>query len=98
MAQLVLLHRSIFISCRMAHNTPPPYTPSAPPRYPSGLLPEEQTVEFTRHASSRRPTGVYRRIKDHLTIVLRDQHPGSVYPMYGRSGVIQGCNTQQRHG
>ena len=91
---LVLLH-SISThhakSCKMGHDTPPPYTSSAPsPRYSSGLLPGEQTVELTRHASSCRPTGVYRRITDHLTIVLRDQHPGSVYPMYGRSGVIQG--------
>ena len=91
---LVVLH-SISIhhakSCKMGHDTPPPYTSSAPsPRYSSGLLPGEQTVELTRHASSRRPTGVYRRITDHLTIVLRDQHPGNVYPMYGRSGVIQG--------
>lgn len=75
----------------MGHDTLPPYTPSAPsPRYSSGVLPGEQTVEFTHHASSRHPTGVYRRITDHLAIVLRDQYPSSIYPIYGRSGVIQG--------
>ncbi|KAH0832000.1 hypothetical protein J3R83DRAFT_12903 [Lanmaoa asiatica] len=75
----------------MGHDTLPPYTPSTPsPRYSCGLLPGEQTVESTRRTSSRPPTGVYRRITDRLTVVLRDQHPGSVYPIYGRSGVIQG--------
>ncbi|KAG8214541.1 hypothetical protein J3R82DRAFT_9602 [Butyriboletus roseoflavus] len=75
----------------MGNDTLPPYTPSTPsPRYSSGLLPGEQTVESTHRASSRRPTGVYRRITDPLTIVLRDQHPGSTYPIYGRCGVIQG--------
>ncbi|KAF8442985.1 hypothetical protein L210DRAFT_3396728 [Boletus edulis BED1] len=69
----------------------PPYTPSPPsPRYSSEPLPGEQIVEFTRRASSRSPTGVYRRITDHLTVILRDQHPGSVYPVYGRGGLIQG--------
>ena len=78
-------------SCKMGHDIVPPYTPSPPsPRYSSELLPGEQTVEFTRRASSRPPTGVYRRITDHLTIVLRDQHPGKVCPMYGRGGFIQG--------
>lgn len=70
---------------------PPPYTPSPPsPHYSNELLPGEKTVEFTRRASPRTPTGVYRRITDLLTIVLRDQRPGSVYPIYGRNGVIQG--------
>ena len=70
----------------------PPYTPSSPsPHYSSELLPGEQTVEFTRRSASSRPlTGVYRRITDHLSIVLRNQHPGSVCPTYGRGGFIQG--------
>jgi hypothetical protein len=75
----------------MGHDIVPPYTPSPPsPHYSSELLPGEQTVEFTRRASSRPPTGVYRRITDYLTIVLRDQYPGSVCPIYGRGGFIQG--------
>jgi hypothetical protein len=77
--------------CKMGHDIVPPYTPSPPsPHYSSELLPGEQTVEFTRRASSRPPTGVYRRITDYLTIVLRDQYPGSVCPIYGRGGFIQG--------
>lgn len=74
----------------MANDTVPSYTPSPPsPRYSSELLPGEHTVEFTR-ASSLLPSGVYRRITDRLTIVLRDQHPGSVYPTYGQNEVIRG--------
>ena len=75
----------------MGHDTVPLYTPSSPsPHYSSELLPGEQIIEFNRRALSRPPTGVYRRITDHLTIVLRDQHPGSVCPIYGRGGFIQG--------
>ncbi|KAG9315840.1 hypothetical protein JVU11DRAFT_3489 [Chiua virens] len=75
----------------MECDTVPPYTPSPPsPGYSSELLPGEQTVEFTRRVSSRPPCGVYRRITDLLTIILREQHPDSMYPIYGRGGVIQG--------
>jgi len=74
----------------MGHDVPP-YTPSSPsPHYSSELLPGEQIVEFTRRASSRPLTGVCRRITDRLTIVLSNQLPGSVYPIYGRGGFIQG--------
>ncbi|KAF9220885.1 hypothetical protein BS17DRAFT_786128 [Gyrodon lividus] len=69
----------------------PPYTPSLPsPSYSTELLPGERTVEHTRRASSQPPTGIYRRITDTLTIILKDQHPGSIHPIYGRGEVIRG--------
>jgi len=76
----------------MGDDIVPPYTPSSPsPHYSSEPLPGEQTVEFSRRStSSRPPTGVYRRITDRLSIILRNQHPGSVFPTYGRGGLIQG--------
>ncbi|KAF9242654.1 hypothetical protein BU15DRAFT_43937 [Melanogaster broomeanus] len=68
----------------------PPYSPSPPsPSYSTELLPGERTVEHARRALSR-PVGVYRRITDNLTIILRDQHPGCIHPTYGRRAVVQG--------
>ena len=78
----------------MELDTVPPYSPplSPSPHYSKELLPGEQTIEFTRRASSRSSTGtgVYRRITDQLTIVLRDQHLDSVYPRYDRGEFIHG--------
>ncbi|KAJ8597652.1 hypothetical protein M405DRAFT_723676 [Rhizopogon salebrosus TDB-379] len=70
----------------------PSYTPSSPsPSYSTELLPEEQTVEATRRAGSQyQNTGVFRRIADNITLVLRDQRPGSITPVYGRNGPIRG--------
>jgi hypothetical protein len=70
----------------------PSYTPSPPsPSYSTELLPGEQTVEETRRTGSQyQNTGVFRRITDNITLVLRDQRPGSITPVYGRNGLIRG--------
>ncbi|KIK98785.1 hypothetical protein PAXRUDRAFT_133498 [Paxillus rubicundulus Ve08.2h10] len=68
---------------------PPPYTPSLPsPSYSSDLLPGEQTVDYGRRPSPQHLTGVYRRITDALTLIIRDQRPGNVHPIFDR--VVQG--------
>ena len=71
---------------------PPSYSPSPPsPSYSTQLLPGEQTVEETRLAGSQtQNTGVFRRITDSITLVLRDQQPGGIQPVYGRNGLIRG--------
>lgn len=80
---------------------PPSYTPSPPspsyspsppsPSYSTVLLPGEQTVEETRRqALQTQNTGVFRRITDSITLVLRDQRPGSITPVYGRNGLVRG--------
>ncbi|KAG1818490.1 uncharacterized protein BJ212DRAFT_1269010 [Suillus subaureus] len=80
---------------------PPSYTPSPPspsyspsppsPSYSTQLLPGEQTVEETRRqALQTQNTGVFRRITDNITLVLRDQRPGSIKPVYGRNGLVRG--------
>ncbi|KAG2155768.1 uncharacterized protein EDB93DRAFT_1201406 [Suillus bovinus] len=80
---------------------PPSYTPSPPspsyspsppsPSYSTELLPGEQTVEGTRRLSLQaQNTGVFRRITDNITLVLRDQQPGSITPVYGRHGLVRG--------
>jgi len=70
----------------------PSYSPSPPsPSYSTVLLPGEQTVEETRRAGLQtNNTGVFRRITDNITLVLRDQRPGSIKPVYGRNALIQG--------
>ncbi|KAG2125549.1 hypothetical protein BD769DRAFT_826323 [Suillus cothurnatus] len=70
----------------------PSYTPSPPsPSYSTQLLPGEQTIEETRRlALHTQNNGVFRRITDNITLVLRDQRPGSITPVYGRNGVIRG--------
>ncbi|KIJ62554.1 hypothetical protein HYDPIDRAFT_93958 [Hydnomerulius pinastri MD-312] len=75
----------------MGRESVPPYTPSPPsPSYSTELLPGERTVEQARRALSQPPTGVYRRITENLSIVLRDQRPGSIHPIYGRGAVVRG--------
>ncbi|KAG2344490.1 hypothetical protein BDR05DRAFT_882239 [Suillus weaverae] len=71
---------------------PPLYTPSPPsPSYSTELLPGEQTVEETRRrALQTQNTGVFRRITDNITLVLRDQQPGSITPVYGKNGLVRG--------
>ncbi|KAG1748564.1 hypothetical protein EDB19DRAFT_1893674 [Suillus lakei] len=71
---------------------PPSYTPSPPsPSYSTMLLPGEQTVEETqRRALQTQNTGVFRRITDNITLVLRDQRPGNITPVYGRHGLVRG--------
>ncbi|KAG0703757.1 hypothetical protein DFH29DRAFT_415772 [Suillus ampliporus] len=72
---------------------PPSYTPSPPsPSYSTELLPGEQTVEETRRRAGLQTqnTGVFRRITDNITLVLRDQKPGSIKPVYGRNGLVRG--------
>ncbi|KAG1836228.1 hypothetical protein C8R48DRAFT_306526 [Suillus tomentosus] len=70
----------------------PSYSPSPPsPSYSTQLLPGEQTVEETRRQSPQAlNTGVFRRITDSTTLVLRDQQPGSITPVYGRNGLVRG--------
>ncbi|OJA17761.1 hypothetical protein AZE42_04867 [Rhizopogon vesiculosus] len=70
----------------------PSYTPSPPsPSYSTALLPGEQTVEETRWTGSQTHNiGVFRRITDNITLVLRDQQPGSIKPSYGRNALIRG--------
>ncbi|KIK98787.1 hypothetical protein PAXRUDRAFT_133477 [Paxillus rubicundulus Ve08.2h10] len=69
----------------------PPYTPSPPsPSYSTNPLPGEQSIEHTRHASLQPLNGVCRRITDTVTVVLRDQRPGSIHPTYDRGGVVRG--------
>lgn len=54
-------------------------------------LPGEQTVEETRRlALQTQNTGVFRRITDNITLLLRDQQPGSIVPVYGRNGFVRG--------
>lgn len=75
----------------MGRDSVPPYTPSLPsPSYSSDLLSGEQTVDYGRRPSPQHLTGVYRRITDAFTMILRDQRPGSVHPTYGRGGVVRG--------
>lgn len=71
---------------------PPTYTPSPPsPSYSTELLPGEQTVEETqRRTALTQNTGVFRRITDNITLVLRDQRPGNTTPVYGRNGLVRG--------
>ncbi|KAG2057681.1 hypothetical protein BDR06DRAFT_877336 [Suillus hirtellus] len=71
---------------------PPSYTPSTPsPSYSTQLLPGEQTVEETQRRSLQlHNTGVFRRITDSITLVLKDQPLGSITPVYGRSGLVRG--------
>lgn len=47
-------------------------------------------MEETRRAGLQTHTGVFRRITDDITLVLRDQQPGSIKPVYGRNGLIRG--------
>ncbi|KAG1825009.1 hypothetical protein EV424DRAFT_1471870 [Suillus variegatus] len=70
----------------------PSYSPSPPsPSYSTQLLPGEQTVEETRRRSPQAlNTGVFRRITDSTTLVLIDQQPGSITPVYGRNGLVRG--------
>ncbi|EIW79516.1 hypothetical protein CONPUDRAFT_154914 [Coniophora puteana RWD-64-598 SS2] len=69
---------------------PPQYTPSEPsPMYSSTPLHGEQRVAHNRRATSSR-TGSFRRITDKVTVVLSDQLPGRIQPVYGRGGCIQG--------
>ncbi|KAG2155774.1 uncharacterized protein EDB93DRAFT_1247421 [Suillus bovinus] len=71
---------------------PPSYTPSLPtPSYSTELLPGEQTVEETRRWALRQArNGVFRRITDNITLVLRDQQLGSITPVYGKNGRVEG--------
>ncbi|KAG1825014.1 hypothetical protein EV424DRAFT_1471874 [Suillus variegatus] len=71
---------------------PPSYTPSPPsPSYSTQLLPGEQTVEETRRRSLQtHNTGVFRRITDSSTLVLKDQPLGSITPVYRRNGLVRG--------
>ncbi|KAG2101079.1 uncharacterized protein F5147DRAFT_318831 [Suillus discolor] len=71
---------------------PPSYTPSPPsPSYSTQLLPGEQTVEETRRRSLQTQNiGVFRRITDSITLVLKDQPLGSITPVYGRNGRVRG--------
>lgn len=70
----------------------PSYSPSPPsPSYSTELLPGEQTVEETRRLTQQtQNTGVFRRITDNITLLLRDQRPGSTIPVYGRNGFVRG--------
>ncbi|KAG2066324.1 hypothetical protein BDR04DRAFT_1170145 [Suillus decipiens] len=69
----------------------PSYTPSPPsPSYSTALLPGEQTVEETRRLGLPVQNGVFRRITDNITLVLRDQLPGGITPVYGRNGLVRG--------
>ncbi|KAG1742309.1 uncharacterized protein EDB91DRAFT_306284 [Suillus paluster] len=74
-------------------SVPPLYTPSPPsPSYSTELLPGEKTVEETRRRAGLQTqnTGVFRRITDNITLVLRDQQPGSIKPVYGRNALVRG--------
>ncbi|KAH7927814.1 hypothetical protein BV22DRAFT_1060343 [Leucogyrophana mollusca] len=70
---------------------PPSYTPSPPsPSYSTKPLPGELTVVESRRVTAQPRTGVFRRITDDVTLVLKDQLPGSVQPSYGREGSVRG--------
>ncbi|EIW74690.1 hypothetical protein CONPUDRAFT_147670 [Coniophora puteana RWD-64-598 SS2] len=70
---------------------PPQYTPSTPsPKYSSTPLPGEEQVATSQRVPTPTRTGSFRRITDKVTVVLRDQLPGSVQPIYGRHGFICG--------
>ncbi|KAH7909825.1 hypothetical protein BJ138DRAFT_184077 [Hygrophoropsis aurantiaca] len=69
----------------------PSYTPSPPsPFYSTELLPGETTIVESRRARSEPRVGTFRRITDTITLLLRDQYPGSIEPSYGRNGLIRG--------
>ncbi|KAH7909826.1 hypothetical protein BJ138DRAFT_1114654 [Hygrophoropsis aurantiaca] len=70
---------------------PPSYTPSPPsPSYSTRPLPGESTVVQTHRVLAQQRIGVFRRITDNVTLVLKDQLPGSIQPTYGRDGRVRG--------
>ncbi|EIW74691.1 hypothetical protein CONPUDRAFT_140444 [Coniophora puteana RWD-64-598 SS2] len=69
----------------------PDYSPSTPsPNYSSRLLQGEEVIEHSRRPSLPSRIGSYRRITERVTVVLNDQIPGSVQPLYGRLDCIRG--------
>ncbi|EGN98524.1 hypothetical protein SERLA73DRAFT_153556 [Serpula lacrymans var. lacrymans S7.3] len=75
-------------------HTLPTYTPSTPsPSYSTILLPGERTVEQTQRQALSSYTGSFRRITDDITLVLKDQRPGSIVPAYGRNALLEGALT-----